>query len=135
MGSAGRGPRKFLSVRRQYLIRGCEPIYVWASARANKSGYIGETFRPVGNKILRGPGQQLRRKGNGVSFKEMHCFPVVGAFLQGMEEGDRSPSAGAGEGAPPGQRNSVGPRRGAHLDPALSWTPPGPLPHLGLRQL
>lgn len=91
---------------------------MWASARANKSGYIRETFRPVGNKILRGPGKQLGRKGNRVSFKEMHCFPVVGAFLQGMEEGDRSQGGGttrAEKFSRAAPARAPGPR--AHLDP------------------
>lgn len=37
---------------------------MWASAQANKSGYLRETFRPAYNKILCGPGKQLRRRGN-----------------------------------------------------------------------
>lgn len=92
-------PRKFLSVRRPCLIRGCEPIYTWASAQANKSGYIRETFRPAYNKILCGPGKQLRRRGNWeFPSRKRSASPRWERFSHGLESGGRSPAARAGEG-------------------------------------
>lgn len=81
MGSAGGSPRKRLCVRRRHLIRGCEPVYTWARAQANKSGDIRETFGPADTKILCGPGRQLRRKGNR-EFPSRKCTasPRLGAF-------------------------------------------------------
>lgn len=133
MGSAGGSPRKRLCVRRRHLIRGCEPVYTWARAQANKSGDIRETFGPADTKILCGPGRQLRRKGNR-EFPSRKCTasPRLGAFHTA-----RRMAAGAGgrgrlqEWRAPGQGRAIQPAA-----PRPRHTPPQrPPPRLGPRPL
>lgn len=119
-------PRKFLSVRRRYLIRGCEPIYMWASAQANKSGYIRETFRPTYNKILCGPGKQLGRGGNW-EFPSRKCSasPSWGLFPAAWK---RVAGARWGGAARPGRKIQAGPA-GRRTKARAHLTPPGSPPH------
>lgn len=113
---------------------------MWASARANKSGYLRETFRPVGNKRWRGPLENSSGGKETGSFLQGNALLPWGGgifyFYKAWEKGAAARLQEPARGRHQGRSESVGPRRRAHLDAAAhTSTPPGPLPHLGLRPL